>query len=165
MDQIFPRRTYIIRNKKSEHHHWIQHIRISLGTKFQLQLAILTFWIKFIQKICSGWKKKIWTYCVILHIWIILRTKFQLKLTILSFWTKFTQKGYFQSKTEQAVQGLPAFAFCAVKVISTIVLEHLEDLKNPIILNILKEKLVMSWLLDSFILKLYKTFQTALWSK
>ena len=52
----------------------------------------------------------------ILHIWISLGTKFQLKLIILSFWTKFTQKRYFQSKTEQAVQGLQVFAFCVVNV-------------------------------------------------
>ena len=52
----------------------------------------------------------------ILHIRISLNTKFQHKMAILSFWTKFTQKGYFQSKTEQAVQGLQAFAFCVVNV-------------------------------------------------
>ena len=41
-------------------------------------------------------------------------------MIILSFWTKFTpQKRYFQSKTEQAVQGLQAFAFSVVNVNST----------------------------------------------
>ena len=54
-------------------------------------------------------------------------------MTILSFWTKFTQKGYFQLKTEQAVQELQAFAFCVVNVNSIAVLEHFEDLKNVII--------------------------------
>ena len=49
---------------------------------------------------------------------------------ILSFWTKFTQKGYFQSKTVQVVQGLQAFAFCAVEVNSTVVSEHFEDLNK-----------------------------------
>ena len=29
--------------QKSEHHHWILHIRIRLGTKFQLKLTILNF--------------------------------------------------------------------------------------------------------------------------
>ena len=90
----------------------------------------------------------------ILHIWISLGTKFQLKLIILSFWTKFTQKRYFQLKTEQAVQGLQAFAFCVVNVNSTVVFKHFEDLKDLIILNILKEKLVMSCLLGSFYLKI-----------
>ena len=28
------------------------HIRISLGTKFQLRLTVLTFWVKFAQKGC-----------------------------------------------------------------------------------------------------------------
>ena len=65
-------------------------------------------------------------------------------------------------KTEQAVQGLQAFAFCVVNVNSTVVFKHFEDLKDFIILNILKEKLIMSCLLGSFILILYKFFQTAL---
>ena len=29
----------------SEQHHWILHIEISLGTKFQLKLTISIFWI------------------------------------------------------------------------------------------------------------------------
>ena len=86
--------------------------------------------------------------------------KFQLKLIILNFWTKFTQKRYFQSKTEQAVQGLQAFDFYVVNVNSTVVFEHFEDLKDLIILNILKEKYLASWAF--FILKLYEVFQTAL---
>ena len=35
---------------KSEYHHWILHIWIRLGPKFQLKLTILTFWTKFVQK-------------------------------------------------------------------------------------------------------------------
>ena len=73
---------------------------------------------------------------------------------ILSFWTKFTQKMYFQSKKEQAVKGLQTFAFCVVNVNSTVIFEHFEDLEDPIILNILKETLVMSCLLGSFCLKI-----------
>ena len=84
---------------------------------------------------------------------VIVGTEFQLKLIILSFWTKFTQKRYFQLKTEQAVQGLQAFDFCVINVHSTVVFKHFEDLKYLIILNILKEKLVMSCLLGSFYLK------------
>ena len=56
---------------------------------------------------------------------------------MLRFWTKFTQKRYFQSETEQAVQGLQAFDFCVVKVNSTVSFENFEYLKNIIILNIL----------------------------
>ena len=55
---------------------------------------------------------------------------------------------YFQSKKEQAVQGLQAFPFCVVKVNSTVVLKHFEDLKDVIIWNIFKE-LVISSLLGS----------------
>ena len=39
-----------IENYKSEHHHRILHIRISLGTKLQLKLIISSFWTKFAQK-------------------------------------------------------------------------------------------------------------------
>ena len=115
MDQIFPRRTYTIRNRKSEHHHWIQHIRISLGIKLQLQLAILTFWIKFIQKICSGWKKKMWTYYVILHIWIILRTKFQLKLTIFEFLDQIYPKRVFSVETRTSSPRTTSVCFLCSK--------------------------------------------------
>ena len=45
-----PKRSIPVKNVKSEHHHLILHIRISLGTKFQLKLTILTFLIKFAQK-------------------------------------------------------------------------------------------------------------------
>ena len=56
--------------------------------------------------------------------------------------------------TEQAVQGLQAFAFYVVNVNSSVVFKHFEDLKDLIILNILKEKLVMYCLLGSFYLKI-----------
>ena len=57
------------------------------------------------------------------------------------FWVfgpNLPKKGYFQSKTEQAVQRLQALAFCVVNFKSTVVFEHFEDLKIFIILNILK---------------------------
>ena len=64
---------------------------------------------------------------------------------------------YSQSKTEQAVQGLQAFAFCVANVNSTVVLKHFEDLKDLQFWNILKEKLLClgSWALC--ILKLYSS--------
>ena len=61
-------------------------------------------------------------------------------------------------KTKQAVQGLQAFAFCVVNVKSTVVFKHFEDL---IIVNIPKEKLVISWLLSSFYLKIVKSFSNS----
>ena len=57
-------------------------------------------------------------------------------------------------KTEQVVQGLDAFAFCVVSVNSTVVYKHFEDLKDLIILNILKEIWDMSCLLGYFYLKI-----------
>ena len=34
---------FLVENWKSEHHHWILHIRISLGIKFHIELTILIF--------------------------------------------------------------------------------------------------------------------------
>ena len=107
-----PKKVFPVKNRRSEHHH---------GT---------------------------------LYIWISLDTKFQLKLIILSFWTKFTQERYFQSKTEQAVQGIQAFTFYVVSFNSTVVFKHFKDLKDLIVLNILKEKLVISSLFSSFYLNM-----------
>ena len=45
---------------------------------------------------------------------------------------------------KQTVQGQQVLAFCIVNVNSTVVLKHFEDLEDLIILNILKEELVMS---------------------
>ena len=81
------------KTEKNEHHHWILHIRISLGTKFQLKLTILIFWIEFVQKVFPVKNRKSEQHHWILHIRISLGTKFQLKLTILIFLTKFAQKG------------------------------------------------------------------------
>ena len=33
-----------------QHHHWLMHMRITLGTKLQFKLTILNFWTKFAQK-------------------------------------------------------------------------------------------------------------------
>ena len=45
-----PKKVFPVKNRKNEHHHGILHIWISLGTKFQLKLIILSFWTKFTQK-------------------------------------------------------------------------------------------------------------------
>ena len=143
----------MVKNRKREHHYWIPHIGIGLGTKFQLKLAILIFGLNLLKNVFLVQNRKSKHHHVILHIRISLSSKFQLKLTILSFWTKFTQKEYFQSKAEQADQGLKAFAFCEVNLNSTVAFEHFEDLKNLIVLNILKGKVVISCLLGSFYFK------------
>ena len=106
-DQICPKKVFLVKNRKSEHHHWILLIQISLGTKFQLKLTISIFCTKFAQKgISSRKQKKSEHHHGILHIWISLGTKFQLKLIILSFWTKF-----FQLKTEQVVKDYKRLPF------------------------------------------------------
>ena len=66
----------------------------------------------------------------------------------------YPKKSYFQLKIEQAVQGLQAFAFCCSKCWFNYCFKHFEGLKDLLILNILKEKLVMSFLLGSFYLKI-----------
>ena len=43
---------FSVRNKKSEHHYWILHIQISLGTRFHLKQTFLNFWTNFAQKGC-----------------------------------------------------------------------------------------------------------------
>ena len=49
-DQICTKRRFAPGNKKRESHHWIPHIRISLGSKFQHKVTIVIFPTKFAQK-------------------------------------------------------------------------------------------------------------------
>ena len=58
LDQICQKRVFPIKNKKTEHHHWILHVRISVGTKFQLKVTILMFWTELSQKGYFHSKKK-----------------------------------------------------------------------------------------------------------
>ena len=97
-----PKKGISCQKQKKEHHHWISHIRISLGIKFYLKLIILTVWTKFAKKRAFLVKNeksehRHW----ILHIRIRLATKFSLKLIILVFWIIFAKKGRFQSKTKK----------------------------------------------------------------
>ena len=74
---------FLVWKRKSEHHHWILHIQISLNIMFQLKLTIFIFWTKFVQKGCFLLKnRKSEHHHWFLHIWISLDTKFQLKLKI-----------------------------------------------------------------------------------
>ena len=61
-----------VKNGKSEHHYWILHIRISLGTKFLLKLTILIFLTKFAQKGNFRSKTEILHLCV--RSWLLLAT-------------------------------------------------------------------------------------------
>ena len=147
-----------------------------LVPNFSLNWQFWFFWPDLPKKSFSGLQQKKWTphiFYIILHIQIslvqnfrsnwqfqfyifelVLSTKFKFKLIILSSWTKFTPKRYFQLRTEQAIQGLQAFAFCVVNVNGTVVFKHVKDFKDLIILNILKDKLFMLCLLGSFYLKI-----------
>ena len=58
LDHICPKRVFPIKSRKIEHHHWILHIRINVGIKFQVKLILLTFWTKFAQKSISHQKQK-----------------------------------------------------------------------------------------------------------
>ena len=91
---------FLVLNRKSEHHHWILHIRISLRTNYQLK----QFWFfgPSLPKNCIQKRKKSEDHHWLLHIWIRLRTKFQLKEAFLVFWTKFPRKGYFRLETERS---------------------------------------------------------------
>ena len=91
--------------KKSKHHHWILHIQIILGTKFQPKLTILIFWTKFAEKgFFQSTKERVNT-TIEFRKFELVATKFQVKLTILIFWTKFAQKGYFRLETCTCVHG------------------------------------------------------------
>ena len=79
MDQICPRKIFMVKNRNIEHHHWIPLIQISLGTKFQLKLTILIFWLDLPEKGFFGLKKKKLTphiFYIILHIQISLVRNF-----------------------------------------------------------------------------------------
>ena len=78
----FPNNWFLVENSKRESDHWILHIQISLGTKFQLKLTILIFSINFVWK---GYFYKTEHHHCIHHIQISLGIKFWLKLTISIF--------------------------------------------------------------------------------
>ena len=89
------------KTKRSEQCHWILHISVSLGTKFQLKM---TFWISWTispEKGVFGLNREIEYNHWILPIWIRPGTEFQLEPTVLAFSTKFDQNWYFLSKTEE----------------------------------------------------------------
>ena len=132
LDQICPRKMFMVENGKSKHYHWILHIQISLNLP---------------EKVIFGQIEKKWTSSWNSAYWISLSTKFQLKLTILSFWTKFIQKGYFQWKQNNQPNAIKVFTFFFN---SAIVFEYLQDLKNLSILNTLKKIGYLSWHLGSF---------------
>ena len=102
MDQICPKKAFPLEIRKSVHHHWIPHTRLSLRTKFHFKQTILKFGAKFAQKrhfLPTNGKTKYHHWIV--HIYISLSTYFQPKVTILIFWTKFAQKRYLRFKRKK----------------------------------------------------------------
>ena len=120
----------MVKNRKSEHHHWILHIQISLRTKLQLKLTIWLFWPDLPKKGFSSLKQKKWAphiFYVILHIQISLVRNFSSNWQFWFFWPNlpkkvfpvknwksehyhwvlhihiciFVQKGFFWSKTKK----------------------------------------------------------------
>ena len=104
MDQICPKRVFPLKNKKSEQYHWILHIRISLATKFRLQLIILTFWAKFAQKGYFQSKTERMNIHWILHVRIRVGTKFQLKMRILIFLDEICPKRVITLQNKKSEQ-------------------------------------------------------------
>ena len=87
--------------RKNEHHHWILHIRISLGIHISQWTNDHNFSDKIYSKRVFPVKnRKSEHHHWIQHIRISLGTKFQFKLTILMFSTKFSLKRYLRSKKE-----------------------------------------------------------------
>ena len=102
---------FLYENRKSKHH-WILHIRISLGTRLQLKLAIFNFGPNLTKRVfVIKNRKKREYYHWILHIPYGLGTKFQPNLAMLIFCTKFSHKGYFWWKTEKVNITIKFFIF------------------------------------------------------
>ena len=88
--------------QKSEHLHWILHVGISLGTKFQLKLTSLIFWTKFTPKWCfwSNAEKlnSAIDFCIFELVEVL---NFSLNRQFWNFGAKFAQKVCFWSKTKK----------------------------------------------------------------
>ena len=94
-----PKKVHPANNKKSELHLEILHIWISLGTKFQLKLIILSFWTKFVQKVYSSWKqnKQSKDYKCLIFVWqtlIQLLFLHILKISKISLFWKYWKKNW-----------------------------------------------------------------------
>ena len=51
LNQLCPKEVILVKSGNSEHHHWILHVRISLGTKLLIKLTTLV-WFCFFPQIC-----------------------------------------------------------------------------------------------------------------
>lgn len=87
LDQIWLKTYFLPEKVKQEHYHQIQHIRISVGTKFHFYHTILTFWTKCAQK--EYLRSKIGQMNITIKFNI--GTKFHFKPKNLIFCTKFVK--------------------------------------------------------------------------
>ena len=98
LDQICPKRVCLVEKRKSQHHHLILNIRISLGTKFHFKQTILNFGTKFAQRVFPVENRKSEHRHGILRIRISIGAKFQLKLTNLISWICFFKRHFIFSR-------------------------------------------------------------------
>ena len=90
---------FSVKHGRSEHHHWILHIRIRLDSKFQPKLTILIFLDQiFPRRLFPVWNRKSEHHHWILHIWISLSAKFLVKVSKTLHWLH--KKNYFDQKSE-----------------------------------------------------------------
>ena len=62
LNHIFPKRIFLVQKRKFEHHHRIQRMGISPGSKFHLKQTNLIFRTKFVQKeylLSKAWRMNI----------------------------------------------------------------------------------------------------------
>ena len=102
MDEICPKRIFVVENERNEHHHWILDVRISLSIKFYLKLTISIFGPNLPKKGIFYRKRKKWTASLNCPNSNYASHQIQLKEIIFNFWIKLAQKGYFWSKTKKA---------------------------------------------------------------
>ena len=89
--------------KKDKQRHLILHNRISSGTKFQVELTILVFWTRLIQKgFFQSKTNKLNTTIEFCKFELVKIPDFNLEFTILSFWNNFSQKGIIPVKNRKS---------------------------------------------------------------
>ena len=99
----FPKKLFSVNKWKSEPHHWIPYVQISLGTKFLLKWQFWSFWPNLPKNCFTGLKEKQWTpyiFYIIVHIQINLVQNFSSNWQF-DFLDKICPERYFQSKAEK----------------------------------------------------------------
>ena len=92
----FPKKVFPVKNWKSEHHHWIPHIQISLLVpNFCFNWQFWFFWPDLSKK----WAPRI--FCIILHIQISLVRNYSSNWQFWVFLDQICLKRHFPLKTEK----------------------------------------------------------------